>query len=112
VAAITLALVTGTFAAGVDEALVAGTDVPGWAAVPGVAPGAAGTDEGATCAAGGTTGALCFCHASQSMSAEKEKMTRAMRRWVSIMGSGPSGNRVEAAATPGVAAQHAPEREP
>src|SRR5687767_6928162 len=104
---------TFTGVPGVAGAAAAGTPGVAAGATEGV-PGASGALGFGTPAAagalaltaGGTFGALCFCHASQSISAEKENTTKAMRRWVSIMGKAdPSGNGVEAAVVPGMAAQ-------
>src|SRR5260221_14482860 len=89
--------------------------VPGCMAGEGCVEGAAGAPgtAGAVLALGATClGALCFCHASQRSSAENEKTTRAMRRWVSIMIGKESRHRVEAAVVPGVTARDAPERQP
>jgi hypothetical protein len=65
---------------------LAGALVEAGAAVAGAVGVAPDGDDGMVVAvACGSLGALCFCHASQRRSAEKEKTMRAMRRCVSIM---------------------------
>src|SRR5258706_13700612 len=82
-----------------------------WAAVGaafGAVSGVVGDGiPGVETVAGGGFGALCFCHASHNRSAENEKTTRAMRRWVSIM----SRHRIEAARAPRMASGDTPRGE-
>src|SRR6185369_2611010 len=73
-----------------------------------------GTAPGVVTVAGATTcwGALCFCHASHSISAETEKTTRAMSRWISIISGVCSGHRVETAGAPGMTTRDPAQGEP
>src|SRR6185437_3168948 len=87
-----------------------------WAGGSVAAPGVLGTVAavlGLAVMAGAETGigALCFSHASQRKSAEIENTMSAMMRWVSIMIPDDSGNRVESAGVPGMAARDPTQRE-
>src|SRR5690348_2415108 len=91
-----------------------GAEVADGATVPLEGAGAGGAGSEGIVVAGLVawgSAALCFCHDSHRRSADSEKTISAMIRCVSIIIRKISGNRVEAAGMPRMAAADAPRRE-